>query len=271
VSISLSYNGFRKVTDQQLANHYENGGKNILGLLPNEFVFTSNGTKLRYKNNELVPIKIKNLQSNYAGKVQPQNTEQQLALELLIDYDVKCVVLTGQAGCGKTFLTAQAGLYEVENKHYEKIFFTRNHVEVGKPLGALPGDVLEKIKPYCSSLVDQISGWNVMYDLIDRNLIEIEAISFLQGRDLKNFFIIVDEAQNINKEQVKMLLTRVGYNSKIVLCGDLEQVANKDFQNGNNGLEHLINNFAGETELFGMVELQHSVRSELARLSATLL
>lgn len=269
--VSLNYTGFKYVTDEELAAHYENAEQNILNLKYNEFVLTSNGTKLRFKNNDLILAAGRTLQSNYIGKVKPQNEEQELALDLLLDYDVKCVVLTGQAGCGKTFLTAQSGLYEVENKRYDKIFYTRNHVEVGKPLGALPGDVLEKIKPYCSSIVDQISGWVVMYDLIERNMIEIEAISFLQGRDLKNYFIIVDEAQNINKEQVKMLLTRVGEGSKIILCGDLHQTANNEFRNGNNGLEYLIEKFTGVTELFGIIELQKSVRSDLAKLAAELL
>jgi PhoH-like ATPase len=271
VPVSQNYTGFKQITDEELALYYETKGKQLPILNYNEFIITSNGTKLKYKNNELLPINGKGFQDSYIGKVKPQNDEQQLALDLLLDYDVKCVVLTGQAGCGKTFLTAQAGLYQVNNEIYEKIFYTRNHVEVGKPLGALPGDILEKIKPYCSSIVDQISGWSVMYNLIEKNMIEIEAISFLQGRDLKKCFIIIDEAQNINKEQVKMLLTRVGEGSKIILCGDLEQIAHNDFKNGNNGLQHLIDNFVGETELFGMIQLQHSVRSDLARLAAKLL
>ena len=269
--VSLNYTGFRQIKDEELATHYENADKNILGFLPNEFALTSNGTQLKYKNNQLINAGVRVLQSDYIGKIQAQNKEQELALDLLLDPNIKCVVLTGQAGCGKTFLAAQAGLHEVDGKRFDKIFFTRNHVEVGKPLGALPGDVLEKIRPYCASVVDQIGGWVVMFDLIDRKLIEIEAINYLQGRDLKNCFIIIDEAQNINKEQVKMLLTRVGKGSKIVLCGDLEQVASKEFQNGNNGLEHLISKFAGETSLFGMIQLQQSVRSELARLAAILL
>lgn len=205
------------------------------------------------------------------GKVRVKNIEQQMALDLLLDKSVNCVVLTGQAGCGKTFLAGQAGLFQVEKKYYDKIFFTRNHVEVGKPLGALPGDVYEKIRPYCSSLVDQVSGWEVMIDLMERKWVEMEAISFLQGRDLKNCFIVVDEAQNINKDQVKMLVTRVGEGSKIVFCGDLQQIATKEYKNGNNGLEHLIDKFSGVTNLYGMVRLRESVRSELAKLAAEIL
>ncbi len=251
--------------------HYENKGENTLGLNPNEFVITSGSDLLKYKDGELKRASKRSLQSDYMGKVKAKNIEQEMALDLLIDNKTSCVVLTGNAGCGKTFLAAHAGLLQVEKRAYDKVFFTRNHIEVGKPLGALPGEVFDKIKPYCLSIVDQVSGWNVMQDLMERKMVEVEAISYLQGRDLKDSFIIVDEAQNINKEQVKMLVTRVGAGSKIVFCGDLDQTASKEFKNGNNGLEHLMDKFVGITDLFGMVELQESVRSELARLASKLL
>lgn len=261
----------RHIDDIDLAKHYENETDNLLSLLPNQFVITSNKTKLRYKKNQFVEIRNKSIQGSYIGKVHAKNDEQELALNILLDDEVKCVVLIGKAGCGKTFLTAQVALNKVEFNKYDKIFFTRNHVEVGKPLGALPGDMFEKIKPYCASIVDQIGGWSSLYHLTEQNTIEVEAISYLQGRDIKNCFIVVDEAQNINKDQIKMLLTRVGEGSKIVLCGDLQQVATKEFTNGNNGLEHLINSFNGKSDLFAMLELQDSVRSELAKLAAELL
>jgi PhoH-like ATPase len=268
----LNYTGFRKVTNEELAAHYENDDDNILELNPNEFIITEDNTILKYKESSLVLAAKRTLQSHYMGKVKPKNIEQAMAVDLLLDNEIKCVVLTGAAGCGKTFLAAQAGIFQIEKKNYDKIFFTRNHVEIGKPLGALPGDVYEKIKPYCASIVDQIGGWNVMFDLVEeKRIVDVEAISFLQGRDLKKCFIIVDEAQNINKEQVKMLVTRVGEDSKIVFCGDLEQIANGGFKNGNNGLEHLIHKFSGITNLYGMVELQESVRSELAKLAAKIL
>ena len=266
-----TYTGFRTVDDSKLAQHYENEIQNLLELKPNEFVISSDGKLLKYKERVLQVASNRNLDSQYMGKVKPKNLEQEMALDLLLDKDVKCVVLIGQAGCGKTFLAAHAGFFQVEKRHYDKVFFTRNHVEVGKPLGALPGDVFEKIKPYCASIVDQVGGWNVMFDLAEHKTVEMEAISYLQGRDLKECFIIVDEAQNLNKEQIKMLITRVGEGSKIVLCGDMEQVATKEFQNGNNGLEHLLNKFIGVTPLFGIVELKESVRSELAKLAAKLL
>jgi predicted ribonuclease YlaK len=145
--LSLStYTGFRTVEDSNLAQHYENEAKNLLELKPNEFVISSDGKLLKYKEQKLQVASGRNPDSHYMGKVRPKNKEQEMALDLLLDTDIKCVVLIGQAGCGKTFLAANAGFFQVEKRHYDKVFFTRNHVEVGKPLGALPGDVFEKIK-----------------------------------------------------------------------------------------------------------------------------
>ncbi len=268
--LSAHYKGFRHTTDEELAAHYEDHSKNTLNLKANEFVITSNNELLKYKKGELKVAEKRSFQSDLMGKVKGKNIEQEMALELLLDQDIKCVALTGQAGCGKTYLTGHAAFYQVEKNQYDKVFFTRNHVEIGKPLGALPGLVFDKIRPYCSSLMDQIGGPSMLLELTERNIIEVEAINYLQGRSLKNSFIIVDEAQNINREQIKMLITRVASGSKIVLCGDLHQIGNKEFTNGNNGLELLIEKFAGEG-LFGMVELQDSVRSDLAKLAARLL
>ncbi len=271
-TILKEYPGFRTVTDNELAMHYENEKSNVLNLNPNEFVMSSEQELMKFKQGKLKLAEKRSLQSNFMGKTKAMNVEQEMSLELLLDRDIPCVVLTGAAGCGKTFLAAHAGFYQVEKQYYEKVFFTRNHVEVGKPLGALPGDIFEKIKPYCASIVDQCGGWDVIFRLAEQKEIEMEAISFLQGRDLKKCFIIVDEAQNVNIDQIKMLITRVGEGSKIVLCGDLQQIASKEFQNGNNGLQHLIDKFLeAKTDLFGVVELQESVRSPLAKLAAELL
>ena len=251
--------------------HYENEDKNILDLYPNEFVISSNNSLLKYKNNKLQPAAKRSLDTDYMGSVRALNTEQEMALELLLDNSIKCVVLKGGAGCGKTFLAAQAAIFLFEKKIYSKIFFTRNHIEIGRSIGALPGTSFDKLRPYIGSFVDQVSSWAVMQDLLDRKIVEVEAISFLQGRDFKDTFLIIDEAQNLDKKLIKMLLTRVGQGSKIVLCGDVQQIVSKEFENGNNGIEYLIERFAGETELFGMIELETTIRSELAALAVRLL
>lgn len=204
------------------------------------------------------------------GKIAHKNLEQELALDLLLDDDIPLVVLIGKAGCGKTYLASQAGLYKLEKNKYDKLFFVRNNVEIARPLGALPGEKFEKIKPFLSSYVDQIGGWNVMYSLIEDNKVEVEALGYMQGRSLRNQYILIDEAQNLTREQIKMLVTRVAEGSKIVFTGDIEQIVSPEFKGDKNGLMYLIERFIGH-DVFGMIELQKSERSKLAELAAVLL
>ena len=262
------YTGFCQVTNEELADFYE--GKTDLNLYPNQFVLTEDNKILKYKNGSLITVKAKQVKNNYMGKVKSLNTEQTMALDLLFDDSIKLVVLSGKAGCGKTYLSTQVGLQYITDRSYDNIFFIRNNVEITKGLGALPGEKLDKLKPYMASVVDQVGGWNVMYDLLERRMIEAEALGYIQGRSIADSWIIADEAQNLTKSQMKMLITRVSHNSKIVLCGDIEQVANGSFEGENNGIKHLVECFKGYS-IFGTVMLQKGERSELAELASVLL
>lgn len=259
----------KEITQQCLASYYEGNGR--LAPQENEFFMLEGGEKLRYKKGEFQKVNVKKIRSMFT-EVSHRNLGQEMAMDLLLDDDVKLVALTGKAGCGKTYLAAQVGLYKtLDKKSYEKLFFVRNNVEIAKSLGALPGEKFDKIKPYMSSIVDQLGGWSVIFHLTeDEDKLEAEALGYMQGRSLKDCFIIVDEAQNLTVAQAKMLATRVAEGSKMIMCGDLEQAANGSFQNGNSGLANIIQKFSGH-RLFGHVELQESERSELAQLAADLL
>lgn len=259
---------YYNITEEELASVYETNECN-LDLYLNQFVIFGD-KKFRYTKNGLQEVKTKSIKGNYIDKTQSKNFEQDLALDILMDDSVQCVALIGQAGTGKTYLAVQVGLYKLDKNKYEKLFFVRNNIEITKPLGALPGEKFDKIKPYMSSFVDNLDGWEMFSFLIDKNLIEVEALGFMQGRSLKNCYIICDEAQNLTKDQVKMLVTRVGEGSKIVFTGDIDQILSKEFMGENNGLIHLIDKFKGQ-ELFGAVELVKTERSELAELACQLL
>ena len=263
------YKGFREITEGELANYYQDFDN--LHPKENEFFILEKGEKLRYKQEEFRNVIVKRIKSE-TTEVTHRNSGQEMALDLLLDDDVKLVALTGKAGCGKTYLAAQIGLHKVvDKKKYDKLFFVRNNVEIAKSLGALPGEKFDKIKPYMSSIVDQLGGWDIVEYLTEYSCkLEAEALGFMQGRSLNNTFIIVDEAQNLTVPQVKMLATRVAEGSKMVMAGDLQQAANDTFQNGNSGLKTLIEKFCGH-RLFGFLELQESERSELAQLAADLL
>lgn len=133
----------------------------------------------------------------------------------------------GPAGTGKTYLAVALAVYAFKNKEIDKIILTRPAVEAGEKLGFLPGDMNEKVDPYLRPLFDalqEMMGQDAYLRHIERGSIEIAPLAYMRGRTLSNSFIILDEAQNTTKEQMKMFLTRMGENSRIVVTGDVTQI-----------------------------------------------
>lgn len=133
----------------------------------------------------------------------------------------------GPAGTGKTYLAVALAVYALKNKEIDKIILTRPAVEAGEKLGFLPGDMNEKVDPYLRPLFDalqEMMGQGAYLRHIERGSIEIAPLAYMRGRTLSNSFIILDEAQNTTKEQMKMFLTRMGENSRIVVTGDVTQI-----------------------------------------------
>jgi len=155
----------------------------------------------------------------------PRSEKQKKYVRALRESEV--IISTGPAGTGKTFLAVAIGLTMLLEKKIEKIILSRPAVEAGERLGFLPGDMREKVDPYLRPLYDSL------YDLLDFEKIqkkieigdiEIAPLAFMRGRTLKNSFAILDEAQNATDTQIKMFLTRIGENSKIVINGDPSQI-----------------------------------------------
>lgn len=133
----------------------------------------------------------------------------------------------GPAGTGKTYLAVALAVYALKNKEVDKIILTRPAVEAGEKLGFLPGDMNEKVDPYLRPLFDalqEMMGQDAYLRHIERGSIEIAPLAYMRGRTLSNSFIILDEAQNTTREQMKMFLTRMGENSRIVVTGDITQI-----------------------------------------------
>ena len=133
----------------------------------------------------------------------------------------------GPAGTGKTYLAVAMAVSAYKNKEVEKIILTRPAVEAGERLGFLPGDLQSKVDPYLRPLYDALQemfGLDNYQKLLERGSIEIAPLAYMRGRTLSNAFIILDEAQNTTKEQMKMFLTRMGEGSKVVVTGDLTQI-----------------------------------------------
>ncbi len=133
----------------------------------------------------------------------------------------------GPAGTGKTYLAVALAVTALKNKQVSKIILTRPAVEAGENLGFLPGDLQNKVDPYLRPLYDALFdmlGADTYLKFMERGIIEIAPLAYMRGRTLENSFIILDEAQNTTIEQMKMFLTRFGFNSKIVVTGDVTQV-----------------------------------------------
>ena len=157
--------------------------------------------------------------------VSPRNLKQQLYLQSMIDHDI--VISIGPAGTGKTFLAVAMAAAALLEKRVRRIILARPAVEAGEKLGFLPGDLEEKVNPYLRPLHDalhDIIGYEKVGKMLERGIIEIAPIAFMRGRTLNDSFIILDEAQNTTSEQMKMFLTRIGFNSKAVVNGDITQV-----------------------------------------------
>ncbi|MEK7405171.1 MAG: PhoH family protein [Acidobacteriota bacterium] len=165
-------------------------------------------------------------QRNFGKKpVVPKTINQRRYLEAIERNDL--VFGIGPAGTGKTYLAVAMGLSYLLSKKLSRIILTRPAVEAGEKLGFLPGTLQEKVDPYLRPLYDALYDMleiDKVEKLLERSVIEIAPIAFMRGRTLNDSFIIVDEAQNSTPEQMKMLLTRQGFNAKIVVTGDVTQI-----------------------------------------------
>ena len=157
--------------------------------------------------------------------VSPKTKNQKTYIDAIRNNDI--VFGIGPAGTGKTYLAVAMAVSALASGQVRSIILTRPAVEAGEKLGFLPGDLAQKVNPYLRPLHDALNdllGPDKAFDFIEQNSIEIAPLAFMRGRTLSNAFIILDEAQNTTKEQMKMFLTRIGFDSRAVITGDTTQV-----------------------------------------------
>ena len=157
--------------------------------------------------------------------IQPRTYRQQQYVRAMETNDL--IFGVGPAGTGKTYLAAVAAVSALQSNKFERIILTRPAVEAGESLGFLPGDLQQKIDPYLRPLYDamhEMIGAEKVPQLMERGIIEVAPLAYMRGRTLSNSFIIVDEAQNTTATQMKMVLTRLGFKSRMVVTGDITQI-----------------------------------------------
>lgn len=182
------------------------------------------------------------------GLIKPRTPNQSRYIANIFNNDITFGI--GPAGTGKTYLAVAAAVDALERQEIRRILLTRPAVEAGEKLGFLPGDLSQKVDPYLRPLYDalfEMLGFERVEKLIERNVIEIAPLAYMRGRTLNDSFIILDESQNTTIEQMKMFLTRIGFNSKAVITGDITQIDLP--RNQKSGLRHAIDVLANVDDI----------------------
>ncbi len=219
--------------------------------------------------------------------IMARNVQQTMALDLLMDDEIRMVTLLGSAGTGKTLLALAAGMAKVFNEErYDKLLVARPIMPMGRDIGYLPGDKDEKLGAWMQPIFDNLSyllstRGATMHQAADSHSPEqriqklmadgklvLEPLTYIRGRSIPHQFMIVDEAQNLTPHEVKTIASRVGEGTKLILTGDIGQIDNPYLDQSSNGLSYAAEKMKG-VGLFGHVVLAKSERSELASLAAS--
>lgn len=239
---------------------------------------TSKSAICRKEKNKLVPLYNYNSE-NGVFNLRHKNVQQLMALDLLMNDNIPLVTLSGLAGSGKTLLALASGLCKtLDEQRYTKILVARPVVPMGKDIGYLPGELEDKLRPWMQPIYDNLE---YLFDCKTEEelnkaltgyekIIKVEALTYIRGRSIPRQFIIIDEAQNLSRHEIRTIATRIGANSKIVLVGDPRQIDSPYLDMYSNGLTHIIERMKDSNQT-GHITLAKGERSDLAQLCAELL
>lgn len=289
VNFDELFTGYRElsVPGSVIDDIYKNKTMEFSGqnFYPNEFVILKDEVEPKHtamtiaKNEKDVHL-LYSKGDDQVWNIRPRSREQRMALELLMNPDIKLVTLVGQAGSGKTLLALAAGLkLVVEMKLYEKLLVSRPIVPLGKDIGYLPGDKGEKLSSWMQPIYDNLDYLlhdgkkdsqavrRHIEDLMRNHLLDLEALTYIRGRSIPRQYIIIDEAQNLTPHEIKTIITRSGEDTKMVLTGDPYQIDNPYLDSSSNGLSYAVERLK-KLPLHGHITLHKSERSILAAAAA---
>lgn len=291
VNFDELYTGYREITvpGQVIDDFFKTDmivmeGQNLIF---NEFVLLIDEANEKHtgmgrsvEQNKLIHL---NSHFDTAWNIGPRSKEQRMAFELLLDPAVEVVTIVGQAGTGKTLLALAAGMEcTIQQKQYDKILVSRPIIPLGKDIGYLPGSKDEKLSFWMQPIFDNLTylmGENrtkgdngavvrqKVEKLMQDNLVELEALSYIRGRSIPRQYVIVDEAQNLTPHEVKTIISRAGEGTKMVLTGDPCQIDNPYLDSRSNGLTYSAERLKGQS-VHGHITLHKSERSTLAGIAA---
>lgn len=287
-SLSDLYSGVRTIVHEDAGLALQQDGKidprcfGITDLSPHECVLfeADNGDGISM-GRKVATDCVKLIRKIYPWNISSRNKEQSFAIDLIMDKNVDLVTLIGRAGTGKSLIVLATALELVlGRKEYDKFIIYRPIQPVGNDIGYLPGTMEEKLAPWFHAIMDNFEmlfttkhggDWKRELEMYQKKgKIEMEAITYIRGRSIPNAIILVDECQNLSKEDVKTILTRAGEGTKIILTGDIEQIDNSLLDATSNGLTHVIEQFKG-SDMAGHITFTQGERSRLASKAAEIL
>jgi len=249
-----------------LAEFYE--GKINYNLITNQYLIIKNSSgevidKLRWDGERFIKLSRTKLQS-----IKPKTPKQECLFDLISNKNIPIKIIAGVAGSGKSKIAISHGLHFVQKGEFGKIFIVRHNVSVGEKNGYVKGSKLEKAMAWLGFFEDNIDDQQLnMTDMFDRKILDTDFLEAMKGRDLKNAFIIVDEAEDLTVEQFKMMGERVSYESSICFVGDYNQTTQEKYKS-NSGLSRAIEKLAGNP-LVGIIVFSDAnldnVRSEASK------
>ncbi|HBB69832.1 MAG TPA: phosphate starvation-inducible protein PhoH [Geobacter sulfurreducens] len=286
------YNGWRElpVTGETIDAFYREKVLTITGsdFYANEFIILKDRDNPKHTGfaRAVTSDSMTHLESTFdnAWELHARSKEQRMALELLLDPNIKLITLMGRAGTGKTLLALAAGLHCVLRlETYDKLLVSRPIIPMGRDIGYLPGTKDEKLSLWMQPIFDNLSYLmrlghkfedgtvqSKIAQLIKNQQIELEALTYIRGRSIPDQFVIIDEAQNLTPHEVKTIVSRAGENTKMVITGDPNQIDNPYLDASSNGLAYAVERLKGQP-LYGHVTLSKSERSPLSAVAADFL